>query len=205
MPRHATCCEGLPFCVQIADPLSPNPAAQIHSEVCRAEQDPVDRRPDPDAVVQRHPRPAVATAAAAAPGHDAAGRARRPRAAVPDGADHAGGHAGQLRRHPRRRARRLPAVEAVAAVPRPSPGEGTRYPGADLLQVRGRQPGRLAQAEHGRAAGVLQPSGGHHQADDRDRRRSVGHRAGLRHRAVRHRVRDLAGRRVVRRRSRTAG
>ena len=29
-------------------------------------------------------------------------------------------------------------------------------PGQDLLQVRGRQPGRVAQAEHGGAAGLLQ-------------------------------------------------
>ena len=190
MPRHASGAKGLPF----RRPTVERPRV----EVCHAEQDPVDRRSDPDAVVQRHPRPAVATPAAAAPRHDAAGRSRRSRAAVPDGADHAGGHAGQLRRHPRRSARRLPTVEAVAAVPCPSAGEGARYPGADLLQVRGRQPGRVAQAQHRRAAGVLQPPGGHHQADDRDRRRAVGHRVGVRHRAVRHRMRDLAGRCVVR-------
>ena len=102
-----------------------------------------------------------------------------------------------LRRHPRRGARRLPAVAAEPAVPGPPAGAAARHPGEDLLQVRGRQPGRLAQAEHVRAAGLLQPPGGHPQADDRDRRRPVGHRAGVRHRPVRHRVRDLAGRRVV--------
>ena len=42
------------------------------------------------------------------------------------------------------------------AVPRPPAGEGARHPGPDLLQVRGRLPGRLAQAEHRGAAGVLQ-------------------------------------------------
>ena len=44
-------------------------------------------------MVQHHPRPAVAPAAAAAPGTHAADRAGRPRAAVPDGPDPAGGHA----------------------------------------------------------------------------------------------------------------
>ncbi len=32
-----------------------------------------------------------------------------------------------------------------------------KTPGEDLLQVRGGQPGRQPQAEHGRAAGLLQP------------------------------------------------
>ena len=76
--------------------------------------------------------------------------------AVPDGPDHAGGHPGPLRRHPRRGPRRLPAVAALAAVPRAPPRAGARHPGADLLQVRGRLAGRLAQAEHRRSAGVLQ-------------------------------------------------
>ena len=102
-----------------------------------------------------------------------------------------------LRRHPRRRARRLPAVAAEPAVPGPPPRAPARHPGQDLLQVRGRQPGRLAQAEHVGAAGLLQPPGGHPEADDGDRRRAVGHGAGVRRRAVRHRLRDLAGRRVV--------
>ena len=148
-------------------------------------------------MVQRHPRPAVAAAAAAAPRHPPAGRPRGPAAAVPDGADRAGGHDGQLRRHPRRRARRLPPVAAEPAVPGPPPRAAARHPGEDLLQVRGRQPGRLAQAEHVGAAGVLQPPGGHPEADDGDRRRPVGHGARVRLRPVRHRLRGLAGRRVV--------
>ena len=40
--------------------------------------------------------------------------------------------------------------------PRAPPGEGARYAGAHLLQVRGRQPGRQPQAQHRRAAGLLQ-------------------------------------------------
>ena len=94
---------------------------------------------------------------------------------------------------------------------RPSPagpgapaGEAARHPGQDLLQVRRRQPGRLAQAEHRGAAGLLQPPGGRHPADHRDRRRPVGHRAGVRHRAVRHGVRGLAGAVVVRPEARPA-
>ena len=43
-----------------------------------------------------------------------------------------------------------------------------------LLQVRGRLAGRLAQAEHGRAAGLLQPRGGRPPPRDGDRRRAVG-------------------------------
>ena len=59
-------------------------------------------------------------------------------------------------------------------------------------------PGRLAQAEHRRAAGLLQQGRGHHAADHRDRRRPVGHRAGVRLRAVRPRVQGVHGPRVVR-------
>ena len=72
------------------------------------------------------------------------------------------------------------------------------HAGPDLLQVRGRLAGRLAQAEHRGAAGVLQRQGGHREADHRDRRRPVGHRAGVRLRAVRPGVRGLAGAGVVR-------
>ena len=72
------------------------------------------------------------------------------------------------------------------------------YARADLLQVRGRLAGRFAQAQHGGAAGVLQRSGRHPPADDRDRRRPVGHRAGVRLRAVRARVRGVAGAGVLR-------
>ena len=46
-------------------------------------------------------------------------RARRPRPAVPDGADRAGGHRRQPRRHPGRRARRVPPVAAEPALPGP--------------------------------------------------------------------------------------
>ncbi len=140
----------------------------------------------------------VAAAARPAPRHARAGGARGLRPALPDGPDPAGGHAGQVRRDPRRRARRVPPVAAVAAVPGAPPRAGPRHAGAHLLQVRGRLAGRLAQAEHRRAAGVLQRQGRREEADDRDRRGPVGHGAGLRVRAVRARVRGVAGRLVVR-------
>ena len=131
------------------------------------------------------------------PGHARARRSRGPPPAVPDGADRAGGDLGQLRRHPRWGAGRLPPVAAEPAVPRPSPRAAARHPRQDLLQVRGREPGRLAQAEHVGAAGVLQPPGGHPEADHRDRRRPVGHRPRVRLCPVRHRLRGVAGRRVL--------
>ena len=106
---------------------------------------------------------------------------------------------GAVHRHPRGRAGRLPPVAPLAALPCPPAGEGAGHPGADLLQVRGCLAGRLAQDEHLGAAGLLQQEGGHHQAHDGDRRRPVGHGARLRLRALRHRVRGVAGRRLVRR------
>ena len=47
-------------------------------------------------------------------------------------------------------------------------------------------------------AGLLQLPARHHPADDRDRRRAVGHRPVVRRSALRGRVRGVAGRRVVR-------
>ena len=58
--------------------------------------------------------------------------------------------------------------------------ERARYAGAHLLQGRVGVAGGFAQAEHRGAAGVLQPGRGHHAPRDRDRRRAVGHRAGVR-------------------------
>ena len=55
-----------------------------------------------------------------------------------------------------------------------TPRGAARYPCPHLLQVRRRESGRLPQAQHLRAAGLLQPSRGHHEAHHRDRRRSVG-------------------------------
>ncbi len=56
-------------------------------------------------------------------------------------------------------------------------------PAQHLLQVRRRQPGRVAQAQHRRPAGLLQRPGGRQEAHHRDRRRPVGQRPRLRLRA----------------------
>ena len=61
----------------------------------------------------------------------------------------AGRQPGARDRDPRAGPRRLPALPAEPAVPCPSARAGARYAGAHLLQVRGRQPGRQPQAEHG--------------------------------------------------------
>ena len=115
-------------------------------------------------------------AAAAQPGDAAAGRPRRPRADLPAEHHRAGGLGRALHRDPRRGPPDLPHVEADAAHPRHRPREGARHAGQDLLQVRGRQPGRLAQEQHRRRAGLLQQAGRHHAARHRDRRRPVGQR-----------------------------
>ena len=54
--------------------------------------------------------------------------------------------------------------------------QALQTPGAHLLQVRGRVAGRVAQAEHRRAAGVLQQGGRHPAHRHRDRRRASGAR-----------------------------
>ena len=92
----------------------------------------------------------------------------------------------------------LSAVAADAALPRPPAGEGARDAGAHLLQVRGRLPDRLAQAEHRGPAGLLQQAGGRHAAHDRDRRGPVGLGARVRGRALRPRGRGLHGQGLVR-------
>ena len=96
-------------------------------------------------------------------------------------------------------------VRDVYALWRPTPllsrsaaGARTRHPRAHLLQVRGRLPRRLAQAEHRRRAGLLQQAGRDREARDRDRRRSMGLRAGARLPALRARVRGVHGRRLLR-------
>ena len=96
------------------------------------------------------------------PGHGGADRPRGPRAALPDGADQAGGQPGALDRHPGRGTGRLPALAADAALPRATPRAGARHAGPPLLQVRGRARRRgshkpntaVAQAYYNKAEGV---------------------------------------------------
>jgi hypothetical protein len=61
-------------------------------------------------------------------------------------------------------------------------GEGARHPGQDLLQVRGREPGGSHKPNTAVAAGLLQQAGGRQAPHHRDRRRPVGHVAGVRRR-----------------------
>ena len=115
-------------------------------------------------------------AAAAQPGDAAAGRPRRPLADLPAEHHRAGGLGGAVHRDPRGGPPDLSHLEADAAHPRHRPREGARHAGQDLLQARGRQPGRLAQEQHRRRAGVLQQARRHHAPRHRDRRRPVGQR-----------------------------
>ena len=171
----------------------------IHRVRTAAPQGPARRGRDADPLVQHPPRPPDASPAAAAPGHRPAGRPRRPLGDLPDGPHRPGGVDRAVHRHPAGGAGRLPALAALAPVPGPPAREGPRHPGAHLLQVRGRLAGRVAQAEHRGAAGVLQRARRHPEAHDRDRCGPVGHVARLRVRAVRPRVRDLAGAGLLRR------
>ena len=77
--------------------------------------------------------------------------------------------------------------------PRAPARAGARHAGEDLLQVRRRLAGGLAQAEHRGAAGLVQQGAGRQAALDRDRRRPVGLVARVRRRAVRPRSHRLSG------------
>ena len=118
-------------------------------------------RPDPDRVVQRAAGDARAAATAAASGHERAGRARRPRAAVPDGPHRPGGVGRAVDRRPGRGARHPAAVAADAARARRAARARARHAGAHLLQGRVGVARGVAQAEHRGAAGVLQPGRRH--------------------------------------------
>ena len=100
--------------------------------------------------------------------------------------------------HPRRGPGRAAPVEADAADARRATRARPRHAGAHLLQGRIGQPGGVAQAEHRRAAGLLQQGGGHQAPHHRDRRGAVGHGAGVRLLAVRPRVQGVHGAHVVR-------
>ena len=101
---------------------------------------PAGRRRHPDPLGQPAARPPRRAAAAAEPAHRRARRPRRPDADLPDGADRAGGLDGAGDRDPRRRARRLPAVAADAAVPRAPPRAGARHPARIFYKYEGVSP-----------------------------------------------------------------
>src|SRR5690606_5707065 len=146
----------------------------------RCEHPPPDRAARPrrpldraDALVQPRRGPPRAHAPAPAPGHEGAAHPGRPRPAVPDGAHRAGGHDRALRRDPADGPRDLLDVAPLAARARAPARAGARHEGSDLLQVRGCEPGRLAQAQHRGRAGVLQRARGNDEAHDRDGRGPV--------------------------------
>ena len=133
------------------------------------------------------------------PGHARAGRPGRPGAAVPDGADRAGGHRRAVRRHPWRRPRRLPDLAALVRWSGPA---GWRRLLDTPAKIFFKYEGVSPAGSHKPNTAVPQAFYNHQEgvapADHRDRRRAVGHRAGLRDGAVRHGVRGLAGPVVVR-------
>ena len=180
--------------------------ATLPARACRRREGEHERhgevrpRRDPPArgLVQPRRRPPGAAAAGAASGNRTAGRAGRPRAALPDGDHQAGGRDRPLPHDPGRGASGVSPVAPDASLSGPPPGEGARDPGAHLLQVRGRLARGLAQAEHRSAAGVLLEAGGHHAPDDRDRGRPVGLGTCVRGRGLRPRGRGLHGQGLVR-------
>ena len=87
----------------------------------------------------------------------------------------------------------LPPVAADAAVPRAAARAGAADTGADLLQVRRRQPGRQPQAQHRGRAGVLQQGSRRQEDRHRNRRRTMGLGAGICRRPLRHRGPGLHG------------
>ena len=143
----------------------------------------------------RHAQPAAAAAAPRHPGtrHPGAtvGRVRR-------GADRTGNVRRTVHRHSRGGTGDLPHLEADAAGTRHRTGEGARHAGENLLQERERLARRLAQAQHGRTAGLLQLQAGHPPPHDRDGRRTMGFGHRLRGTALRHRRRGLHGPRELR-------
>ena len=167
--------------------------ANEHSRARSRHQDPARRARDADALVQHPGGPAVSGKPAITSRHEATDRSARPRPTFPHGADQAGGLAGAIHRHSEPGAGRTAAMAANTADARQPVGAGVEDDGEDLLQVRRRQSGRLAQAEHGGGAGVLQQSRGHQTALDRNRSRAVGERAGVCQQALRPRMHDLYG------------
>ena len=123
----------------------------------------LDESRDADAVVQHHPRPA---------------RRRRPPPLHPGTLQPVGPDdlaplfpmdlilqevtQRAVRRHPRRGARRLPAVAASPLYRAHRLEKALGTPARIYYKYEGVSPGRLAQAEHRRPAGVLQRQGRRH-------------------------------------------
>ncbi len=149
-------------------------------------------------MVQRAASHAGATAAALASRDSRAGRARRPRAALPDGAHRPRGIDRPVDRHPRRGPRHPSPLASDAARARRAARGRARHAGAHLLQGRVDLARGIAQAEHRRRPGLLQQGRRCAAPHDRDRCRAMGERAGVRVRAVRDRQQGVHGPRVLR-------
>ena len=135
----------------------------------------------PTPLVQRPARPADPAAAGAAPGHRAAGRPGRPGAAVPDGPDPAGGlRATQYVEIPGE-------VLDVYRLWRPSPlfrahrlEKALGTPARIYYKYEGVSPAGSHKPNTAVPQAFYNAKAGHPQADHRDRRRPVGHGAGVR-------------------------
>ena len=141
----------------------------------------------------------VAAAAAAAPRHPGAGRARRPRPAVPDGAHRAGGERRAVDRRARRGARHPAAVAAHPAGAGRAAGEGAGHArrGSTSRTSPCRPRAATSPTPRCRRRSTTR-SEGITRLSTETGRRAVGHRAGVRVRAVRPRPEGLHGPRVLR-------
>ena len=133
------------------------------------------------------------------PGHAEAARPRRSRAALPDGADRAGGHA----RSGRSRSPSRCATSTASGVPRRSSARGgsrrrSQTPARIYYKYEGVSPAGSHKPNTAVAQAFYNQRSGRQEARDRDRRRPVGLGARVRRRAVRHRRAGLHGARVVR-------
>ncbi len=151
------------------------------------------RRSDPDAVVQparRHARAARADASAQRGRRQTRGyRTRLLRRARGPGAR----RRYRAVRYTRAGTRDVQDIPTLAAVPRIQPRTGAGHPGEDILQVRGQQHERLAQAQFGHRAGLLRQGSGARGHHDRDRGGAVGHGARRSRRPLRPRPRRVHG------------
>ncbi len=136
------------------------------------------RRRAASGLVQHQPRYAGLARPSPASGDQGTRHAGLPGSALPHALRPGSSQRRALHRDPRAGARAVPTVSAFPAPPRLAAGEGARYPGAYLLQVRRRQPRRIAQDQHRHPAGLLRQGRRRQGFHHRDRRRSVGNGAG---------------------------
>ncbi|CAB4649762.1 unannotated protein [freshwater metagenome] len=137
-------------------------------------------------MVQHRSGSASASSASIASRNSSASWARRFRATIPNGIDHARSQPGAIHRYPRWRSRCLSSMASKPAVPRTSFGKSTWHTCTYLLQVRRCFTSWFTQAKHCSSAGLLQRTRRNQEACDRNWRRSVGNRSCICLRALRH-------------------